>query len=64
MCVTLKARIREARKGRICMTLVVGLRDQTANADSVRIHGKGDPGSKPRAEVIAGILAATKERQV
>jgi len=32
-----------------------------ANAVSVRVHGQGNLGVKPRDEVIAGILAAIKE---
>jgi threonyl-tRNA synthetase len=34
-----------------------------ANAVSVRIHGKGNLGAKPRIEVVADILAAIKERR-
>jgi len=29
----------------------------------VRIHGKGNLGAKPRAEVIADIIQAVKERR-
>ena len=42
--------------------LVIGNRDMEANAVSVRVHGKGNLGAKPRAEVVADILAAIKER--
>src|ERR1041385_3304679 len=42
--------------------LVIGNRDMEANALSVRVHGKGNLGAKPRDEVIAGILSAIKER--
>jgi threonyl-tRNA synthetase len=31
---------------------------------SVRLHGKGNLGAKPKSEVIAEILAAIKERRV
>ena len=34
-----------------------------ANAVSVRVHGKGNLGAKPRDEVIADILVAIKERR-
>jgi threonyl-tRNA synthetase len=34
-----------------------------ANAGSVRVHGKGNLGAKPRGEVIADILASIKERR-
>ena len=30
---------------------------------SVRLHGKGNIGAKPKAEVIADIMAAIKERR-
>ena len=32
-----------------------------ANAVSVRVHGKGNLGAKPRAEAIAKILTSIKE---
>ena len=42
---------------------VLGHRDLEAGNISVRIHGKGAQGAKPRAEVVAEILAAIKERR-
>ena len=42
--------------------LVIGNRDMEANAVSVRVHGKGNLGAKPRAEVIAEILDSIKAR--
>jgi hypothetical protein len=30
--------------------------------DSVRLHGKGNPGPKPKAEVVAEILTVIKQR--
>jgi threonyl-tRNA synthetase len=43
--------------------LVVGPRDMQSNVVSVRVHGKGNLGAKQKAEVIADILAAIKERR-
>jgi threonyl-tRNA synthetase len=43
--------------------LVIGPRDMEANNVSVRLHGKGHQGARPKGEVIAGILQAIKERQ-
>jgi len=43
--------------------LVIGPRDLEAGNVSVRVHGKGHLGAKPRAEVVAEILAAIKERR-
>jgi threonyl-tRNA synthetase len=42
---------------------VIGKRDMEANAVSVRVHGKGNLGAKPRTEAIAEILASIKERR-
>jgi threonyl-tRNA synthetase len=38
-------------------------RDMDADAVSVRVHGKGNLGAKPRAEAIAEILLSIKERR-
>jgi threonyl-tRNA synthetase len=43
--------------------LVVGNRDLEAGNVSLRVHGKGNLGAKPRGEVIADILASIKERR-
>ncbi len=43
--------------------LVLDKRDLDTQAISVRVHGKGNLGAKPRAEVIADILTAIKERR-
>ena len=42
--------------------LVVGQRDLEANNVSVRLHGKGNQGAKPRAEVVADILQKIRTR--
>jgi len=43
--------------------LALDKRDLEAGAVSVRVHGKGNLGAKPRAGFIADLLAAIKERQ-
>jgi threonyl-tRNA synthetase len=43
--------------------LVIGNRDMEAGAVSLRIHGKGNQGAKPKDEVVADILLAIKERR-
>lgn len=40
---------------------VIGGRDMDAGAVSVRLHGKGPQGAKPKADVIADIRAAIQE---
>ena len=52
----LMGRIQRAEEARVHHILVVGQREQDANAVAVSIHGKGQQGVKPRAEVVAGIL--------
>jgi hypothetical protein len=34
-----------------------------ANNVSIRLHGKGHQGAKPKGEAIAGILQSIKDRQ-
>ena len=43
--------------------LVIGNRAMEANAVSVRVHGKGNLGAKPRDEVLADILQSIKDRR-
>ena len=59
----IKAKIAEAEQAKVHTMLVIGGRDMEAGAVSVRLHGKGNVGAKPKAEVVAEILAAIKERR-
>jgi threonyl-tRNA synthetase len=59
----IKAKIASAEKMKVHTMLVIGGRDMEANAVSVRVHGKGNLGAKPRAEVMADILQSIKERR-
>jgi threonyl-tRNA synthetase len=43
--------------------LVIGPRDLEAGNVSVRIHGKGNQGAKPKAEALAEILSSIRERR-
>ena len=58
-----KAKISNAEQLRIHTMLVIGGRDMEAGAVSVRLHHGGPQGAKPKAEVIAGILAAIRKRR-
>jgi threonyl-tRNA synthetase len=58
----IKAKIANAEQMKVHTMLVIGNRDKEANAVSVRIHGQGNLGAKPRDEAIAGILAPIRER--
>jgi threonyl-tRNA synthetase len=59
----IKAKIASAEQMKVHTMLVIGPRDLEAGNVSVRVHGKGNLGAKPRAEVIADLLAAIKERR-
>jgi threonyl-tRNA synthetase len=59
----IKAKIAEAEKAKVHTMLVIGGRDMEAGNVSVRLHGKGNLGAKPKGEVVADILAAIKERR-
>jgi len=59
----IKGKIADAEKAKVHTMLVIGARDMESGAVSVRLHGKGNVGAKPKAEVIADIIAAIKERR-
>jgi threonyl-tRNA synthetase len=59
----INGKILRAEQMKVHTMLVIGNRDREANAVSVRLHGKGNLGAKPRAEVIAEILASIRERR-
>ncbi len=59
----IKAKVANAEQMKVHHMLVIGPRDLEAGNVSVRVHGKGHLGAKPRGEVVADILAAIKERR-
>jgi threonyl-tRNA synthetase len=59
----IKAKIASAEQRKVHHMLVVGHRDLEAGAVSVRVHGKGNLGAKPRGEAIADLLATIHERR-
>ena len=59
----IKAKIADAEGARVHTMLVIGGRDLEAGAVSVRLHHGGPQGAKPKAEVVANILAAIKDRR-
>jgi threonyl-tRNA synthetase len=58
-----KAKISNAEQLRVHTMLVIGGRDMEAGQVSVRLHHGGPQGAKPKAEVVADILASIKERR-
>jgi threonyl-tRNA synthetase len=59
----INGKIQDAETMKVHTMLVLGHRDLEAGNVSVRVHGKGNLGAKPRGEVVADLLAAIKERR-
>ena len=59
----INGKILRAEESKVHTMLVIGGRDLEAGNVSLRIHGKGNLGAKPRGEVIAEILASVRERR-
>jgi threonyl-tRNA synthetase len=59
----INGKIQEAEQMKVHTMLVIGRRDLESNSLSVRVHGKGNLGAKPRAEVIADLLSSVRERR-
>jgi threonyl-tRNA synthetase len=58
-----KAKIADAEQARVHTMLVIGPRDVAGGTVAVRLHGQGNQGAKPKAEVVADILTAIQERR-
>src|SRR5215471_888838 len=59
----INGKIQRAEESKVHTMLVIGPRDMEAGNVSLRLHGKGNQGAKPKGEVVADILAAIKERR-
>jgi threonyl-tRNA synthetase len=59
----INGKVLRAEESKVHTMLVLGKRDLEAGALSVRVHGKGNLGAKPRAEVIGDLLASIQERR-
>jgi threonyl-tRNA synthetase len=59
----INGKIQRAEQMKVHTMFVIGKRDMEADAVSVRVHGKGNLGAKPRAEAIEEILLSIKERR-
>ena len=59
----INGKIQRAEQMKVHTMFVIGKRDMEANAVSVRVHGQGNLGAKPRGEVMADILQSIKERR-
>ena len=58
----INGKIQRAEQMKVHTMFVIGKRDMEADAVSVRLHGKGNLGAKPRIQAIAEILDSIKAR--
>ena len=58
----INGKVLRAEQMKVHTMLVIGRRDLEAGNVSVRVHGKGNLGAKPRAEVFDDLLTSIKER--
>jgi threonyl-tRNA synthetase len=59
----INGKIQRAEQMKVHTMFVIGKRDMEADAVSVRVHGKGNLGAKPRSEAINEVLSAVRERR-
>ncbi len=59
----INGKVLRAEEQKVHTMLVIGRRDLEAGAVSVRVHGKGNLGAKPRAEVLQDLIAAARTRR-
>jgi threonyl-tRNA synthetase len=59
----INGKIQRAEQMKVHTMLVIGKRDMDADAVSVRVHGKGNLGARPRNEALSEILLSIKERR-
>lgn len=58
----INGKVQQAEQAKVHTMLVVGPRDLQANAVSVRVHGKGSLGTRPKADAVAQLLADIRGR--
>jgi len=59
----MQGKIQRAELQKVHTMLVIGKRDIDAGMVSLRVHGRGNLGARPRDEAVAGILAAVRDRR-
>ncbi len=58
----INGKVARAESEKVHTMFVIGKRDAEAGAVSLRVHGKGNLGAKPKEEAIADILSAIRSR--
>jgi len=60
----INGKVLRAEEAKVHTMLVIGRRDMEAGAVSLRVHGKGNLGAKPRADVVGDLLEAIRTRRL
>ena len=60
----INGKVLRAEESKVHTMLVIGRRDMEAGAVSLRVHGKGNLGAKPRADVVGDLLEAIRTRRL
>jgi threonyl-tRNA synthetase len=58
----INAKVARAESEKVHTMFVLGRRDMEADAISVRMHGRGNLGARPRAEAIGSVVEAARSR--
>jgi threonyl-tRNA synthetase/REP element-mobilizing transposase RayT len=58
----MQGKIQDAELAKVHTMLVIGRRDLEAGNVSVRVHGKGNIGARPRTEAITSIIESIRQR--
>jgi threonyl-tRNA synthetase len=58
----INGKIQRAEEAKVHTMLVIGQRDLEGNQVSVRVHGKGNQGARPRGESVADIVQRIRSR--
>jgi threonyl-tRNA synthetase len=58
----INGKVQRAEQSKVHTMIVVGPRDLQASVVSLRVHGKGNLGAKPRAEAVSELLNAIRGR--
>jgi threonyl-tRNA synthetase len=58
----INGKVQRAEQMKVHTMFVIGKRDMEGNAVSIRVHGKGNLGAKPRTQAVAEMLSSIKAR--
>lgn len=60
----INGKVLKAEQAKVHTMLVIGRRDMEAGAVSLRVHGQGNLGAKPRADVVSDLVESIRTRRL